>query len=90
MLGNTRADLSLHTNKEFAKITFEQDVGPGVLGMLSLMLLCAVVASLGVGVAVAHGLCVAMFGIFRIHARQVAAARVPQAAARVQTAAPVS
>lgn len=41
--------------------------------MLSFMLLCAVVASLGLGVAVAHGLCVAMFGVFRIHARQVAA-----------------
>lgn len=53
--------------------------------MLSLMLLCAVVASLGLGVAVAHGLCVAMFGIFRIHARQVAAARAPQAAAVVSS-----
>jgi hypothetical protein len=35
-----------------------------------------VLASLAAGVLVAYGLCVAMFGIFRIHARQVASSRV--------------
>lgn len=45
--------------------------------MISTMLLvCAVVASLGVGVLVAYAVCVSMFEAFRIHARQVAAARV--------------
>jgi hypothetical protein len=53
--------------------------------MLTLMLLCAVVASLGLGVAVAHGICIAMFGVFRIHARQVAA-RAPQSGRVVSTA----
>lgn len=53
--------------------------------MLSLMLLCAVVASLGFGVAVAHAICVAMFGVFRIHARQVAA-RAPHSVRSISTA----
>ena len=42
------------------------------------MLLCAVFASLAVGVLVAHGVCVAMFAMFKSHARQVAAARLPE------------
>ena len=37
----------------------------------SVVLVCAVLASLASGVLVAYGLCVAMFGIFRIHAAQV-------------------
>jgi hypothetical protein len=53
--------------------------------MLSFMLLCAVVASLGLGVAVAHAICVAMFGVFRIHARQVAL-RAPQSGRVISTA----
>jgi hypothetical protein len=44
----------------------------------SIMLICAVLASLTVGVLLAHGICVAMFAMFRSHARQVAAARVPE------------
>ena len=44
--------------------------------MSSLLLVCAVVASLAVGVFAAQGLCAMMFGIFRIHARQVAATRI--------------
>lgn len=40
--------------------------------LLSFMLLCAVVASLAVGVLLAYALSVAVFGLFRIHARQVA------------------
>lgn len=42
----------------------------------SVMLVCAVFASLAVGVTLAHGVCLAMFGVFRMHARQVAAERV--------------
>jgi predicted phage tail protein len=38
----------------------------------SIVLVSAVLASLAVGVLVAYGVCMAMFGIFRIHARQVA------------------
>ena len=45
------------------------------------MLVCAVVASLAVGVFVAQGLCILMFGVFRMHARQVAATRVTKAPA---------
>lgn len=50
------------------------------------MLVCAVLASLAVGVLVAYGICVAMFRIFRMHARQVAAGRLSQSmVAPVQT-----
>ena len=41
----------------------------------SIMLVCAVLASLAVGVLVAYGVCIAMFGIFQMHARQVAEGR---------------
>jgi ABC-type bacteriocin/lantibiotic exporter with double-glycine peptidase domain len=44
----------------------------------SIVLVSAVLASLAVGVLVAYGVCMAMFGIFRIHARQVAAERSAQ------------
>lgn len=51
----------------------------------SIVLVCAVLASLAIGVLVAHGICVAMFKVFRIHARQVAvkSARNVVAPARV-------
>jgi hypothetical protein len=39
----------------------------------SIVLVCAVLASLGVGVLAAYGICMAMFGVFRMHVRQVAA-----------------
>lgn len=39
----------------------------------SIVLISAVLASLASGVLLAHGICVAMFAAFRIHARQVAA-----------------
>jgi hypothetical protein len=51
--------------------------------MSSFLLVCAVVASLAVGVFVAQAICIAMFEAFRIHARQVAATQV----AKTQTAA---
>jgi uncharacterized protein (DUF2062 family) len=44
--------------------------------MLTILLVCAVVASLGVGVLMAYAICVGMFRVFRIHATQVAARRV--------------
>jgi uncharacterized protein (DUF2062 family) len=34
------------------------------------MLVCAVLASLAVGVLAAYGVCLAMFGLFRMQARQ--------------------
>jgi len=40
--------------------------------ILSIALICAVLASLAVGVLVAYGVCIAMFGVFRMHVRQVA------------------
>jgi hypothetical protein len=51
----------------------------------SIVLICAVLASLAIGVLVAYGICIAMFKIFRIHARQVAvkSARGVAASARV-------
>jgi hypothetical protein len=36
------------------------------------VLVCAVLASLTSGVLVAYGVCLAMFGLFRVRARQVA------------------
>ena len=39
----------------------------------SIVLVCAVLASLAVGVLVAYGVCMAMFGVFRMHVRQVGA-----------------
>ncbi|RZU40240.1 hypothetical protein [Edaphobacter modestus] len=41
----------------------------------SIVLISAVLASLAVGVLAAHGICMTMFRLFRIHARQVAAER---------------
>jgi hypothetical protein len=51
----------------------------------SIMLICAVLASLAIGVLLAHGICVAMFAMFRSHARQVAATRTPQLQNQPQT-----
>lgn len=36
------------------------------------MLVCAVLASLAAGVLVAYGVCVGMFGLFRMRTRQAA------------------
>lgn len=41
----------------------------------SIVLISAVLASLAVGVLTAYGICVTMFRIFRMHAKQVAAGR---------------
>jgi len=38
----------------------------------SIVLICAVLASMAAGVLIAYGICRAMFALFRIHARQVA------------------
>ena len=39
------------------------------------MLVCAVLMSLAVGVLLAYGVCLGMFEVFRMHARQVQAKR---------------
>ena len=39
----------------------------------SIMLMCAVLASLALGVLIAYGVCISMFNLFRMYARQVAA-----------------
>jgi len=44
--------------------------------MGTLMLICAVAASLAFGVLVAYGVCLAMFRIFRVHATAAARERV--------------
>jgi uncharacterized protein (DUF2062 family) len=54
--------------------------------MTSIMLVCAVFASLAVGVLIAYGVCIAMFSAFQMHARQVAG----NAARRVGTTAQVA
>ncbi|MCL2660625.1 MAG: hypothetical protein FWD64_08930 [Acidobacteriaceae bacterium] len=41
----------------------------------SIILVAAVLASFALGVLIAYGICSAMFSIFRIHSRQVAAER---------------
>jgi hypothetical protein len=48
----------------------------------SLMLVCAVAASLALGVLVAYGICQAMFRIFRVHAISAARQRVSATAVR--------
>lgn len=47
--------------------------------MNSIVLISAVLASLAVGVLTAYGICMTMFRLFRIHARQVAAGRQARA-----------
>jgi hypothetical protein len=54
--------------------------------MTSIMLVCAVLASLAVGVLVAYGVCIAMFSAFHMHARQVAGNAARQVAATAQVA----
>ena len=49
----------------------------------SLMLICAVAASLAFGVLVAYGVCQVMFRVFRHHATAVARERVSASAVRV-------
>ena len=44
--------------------------------MGTLMLVCAVAASLGLGVLVAYGICQVMFRVFRVHSIAVAKERV--------------
>ena len=50
--------------------------------MASLMLVCAVFASLALGVLVAYGICQAMFRIFRVHTLSAARQRVSAAPVR--------
>lgn len=45
----------------------------------SIVLISAVLASLATGVLTAYGICMTMFRLFRIHARQVAAEKQSRA-----------
>ena len=47
--------------------------------MTSIVLISAVLASLAVGVLTAYSICISMFRLFRIHARQVAAEKQARA-----------
>jgi hypothetical protein len=47
--------------------------------MSSFLLVCAVIASLAVGVFTAQGLCVLLFHMFRMRVEQVAATRTAKA-----------
>lgn len=49
----------------------------------SLMMVCAVMASLAFGVLVAYGICQVMFQAFRMHAESAARERVEPGATRV-------
>jgi hypothetical protein len=49
----------------------------------SLMMVCAVLASLALGVLVAYGICQVMFRLFRVHAESAAQERVEAASQRV-------
>jgi uncharacterized protein (DUF2062 family) len=55
----------------------------GFLGAVvtSIVLVCAVLASLAVGVLVAYGVCMTMFRVFQMHVQQVAAERRSQVVA---------
>jgi len=46
----------------------------------SVMLVCGVLLSLALGVLMAYGVCVGIFAVLKMHARQVAAARVSKSA----------
>jgi hypothetical protein len=59
----------------------------GVMGLnSSIVLVCAVLASLAAGVLLAHAICVVMFQIFRIHVRQVAVSNSTRTRMKPQTA----
>jgi hypothetical protein len=49
-----------------------------------MMLICAVLASLATGVLLAHWLCIALFAMFRTHARQLAPGLTPAKPQKVQ------
>ncbi|WP_158824058.1 hypothetical protein [Granulicella sp. S156] len=51
--------------------------------MGSLMLVCAVLASLALGVLLAYGICQVMFRVFRVHAVAAAKERVSNSPVRV-------
>lgn len=55
--------------------------------MTTVVLLCAVLASLAGGVLLAYGICVAMFQAFRIHSIQAAQQRIARREAQQLVAA---
>jgi hypothetical protein len=56
-----------------------------MFGNSSIVLIAAVLASLGAGVLLAYGVCVAMFGLFRMHVQQVAADTAQRVIVKPQT-----
>jgi hypothetical protein len=48
------------------------------------MLVCAVLAALAAGVLVAYGVCLGMFGLFRMHAKQATEAVAVRVASGVK------
>ena len=53
--------------------------------METLMLLCAILASLGLGVLVAYAICQTMFHMFRAHAVSAARTRSASAGSKLRT-----
>jgi ABC-type glycerol-3-phosphate transport system permease component len=53
-------------------VSSSEDSGAAAVNS-SIVLISAVLASLATGVLTAYGICMTMFRLFRIHARQVAA-----------------
>ncbi len=51
--------------------------------MSSMLLICAVLASLALGVLVAYGVCQLLFRIFRLHAQSAARQRAESAVPRM-------
>jgi hypothetical protein len=79
--GAVRIDAGQYTSRP-------KGIGDASFGVCvaSIMMISAVLLAMASGVLFAYGLCVAMFGMFRIHARQVAgssAQRVTTSSARV-------
>jgi hypothetical protein len=56
-----------------------------MFGNSSIVLIAAVLASLGAGVLLAYGVCVAMFRLFRMHVQQVAADTAQRVIVKPQT-----
>ena len=59
--------------RDRTKWAWRTEVVEKMVGNSSIVLIAAVLASLGAGVLLAYGVCLAMFRLFRFHVRQVAA-----------------
>jgi len=61
----------------------DKDIGFGEVANMTIILISAVFASLAVGILIAYGTCLALFSLFRAHARQLSERRVVPFPARV-------